>query len=581
MLSHCTRFLTITCLLLWLNGCATYSAGLQPMYNDLKQGNFQASEDKLKQALSPNGADRLLYFLELGVIQHLDGDYAASNQSFEQAERVSEQLETTSIMNQTLAMFSNARQADYAGQMHEKLLINYYKALNYLGLASQASSRNQKLDALDGARVEARRMIIKLNDLNDQLGDYEEAKADSDSSFNKIMKLLSALNGEQFDKNTLIYRDDALAHYLTGLSFEMNGEYDDARISYRKAAESYEQGYAEQFRLGADMTRQAWLDTARMMRFSGGFDDEIKDIAEHKLTAEQRDALQQASPNDAQLMVVEHKGFAPPLEEMNLQMWADPNTRSLKIRPISGGRDAWTWFYMLYADKGVYNIITAYLDAKAGNFPITPFVKTIYLGPLWSTVEDLNLDTAISGFLRVTVPYYKPLPVLGSSNLQIAPVNIANNTQASGPVNSQANARPLQQAQKLTLEKAASPAQMGLQQKLLTSSSEIQQALARSAIKALSVKSIGSSVDSSGLLAFAGGLLTQLTEASETRSWQLLPQDIRIRRMTLAAGEYDLTLTSELETGIRENHNTRMTLKPGQIGLWQVRSMGNTPTTDY
>ncbi|MDO6804308.1 hypothetical protein Q4595_17810, partial [Wenyingzhuangia sp. 1_MG-2023] len=138
--------------LLLLQGCATYGAGLGAVLEDVKQGNFAASEAQLKQALSPGGSDRLLYYLELGVIRHLNADYRGSNQAFEQAERISEQLETTSLVNSTLAMFSNARQADYAGQPHEKLLINYFKALNYLALAAGQEGRNERLDALDGAR---------------------------------------------------------------------------------------------------------------------------------------------------------------------------------------------------------------------------------------------------------------------------------------------------------------------------------------------------------------------------------------------------------------------------------------------
>ncbi len=560
MLSRWTHVITILLLVIVLPGCATYSAGLEPVFADLKKGNFQDSEDQLKKALSPDGADGLLYYLELGVIRHLDGNYIASNRAFEEAERLAEQLETTSLINATLSMFSNARQANYAGQSHEKLLINYYKALNYLGIAEQATDNNARLDALEGSRVEARRLIMKLNDLNDRIGTYQQRNDDADSTYNRILQLFNALSGDVIDENKLTYRDDAMAHYLTGLSFEMNGEYDDARISYQKSAESYQQGYAEQFRLGQDITAQAWFDTARMMKLAGGYDSELSKLKADKLTADQRQQLDQVSRKDAQLLVIEHKGFAPPLEELNVQLWADPKTRTLKLQPLAGNnRDAWAWFYLLYADKGAYNVLMAYLDGRSGNFPFTPFQKTIYLGPLWSEVESLNLDTAIGSFLRVAVPYYKPPTRLGASTLEI--------DSGEGPAD-------------MTLYPAASPAQMGIQQRLVNSSSDIQIAMARAALKSLSVKAVTGS-DSTGLLSLAGGLLSQLSEASETRSWQLLPSDIRIRRLTLPAGEHKLSLTSELEPGITEHHQTTVNLQAGEIALWQVRSMGKTPTTDY
>lgn len=547
-------------LLLLLQGCATYGAGLSAVLQDVKQGNFVTSEAQLKQALSPSGSDRLLYYLELGVIRHLNADYPGSNQAFEEAERISEQLETTSVVNSTLAMFTNARQADYAGQPHEKLLINYYKALNYLSIAADQSSRDKRLDALDDARVEARRLVIKLNDMRDQKGSYADKNEQADSTYGELKSLFRVLSGSVINKDNLTYRDDALAHYLTGLSFEMNREYDDARISYQKAAETYEQGYAKQYRLGDGMAQQAWFDTVRMMTLAGGYGAELTRLTQDKLTASQRQQLDQLDPQQAQVVVIEHKGLAPELEELNVNMWADPNTRSIKLQPYLGAndRDAWAWFYLLYADKGIYNILTAYLDGTRNGFVFSPFTKTILLGPAWKQIEDLGLDKAIGTSLRVTVPYYRPPALLGESTLVV-------NTPG--------------QARSLPLVKAASPAQLAIQERLLKSSSDIQQALARSALKAVSAQALGNSVDSQGVMSFIGKLAAQLSEAAETRSWILLPSDIRIRRLTLPAGDNELTLTSTLEPGVVDTHQTRMTLQPGQIALWQVRSLGNISTT--
>jgi hypothetical protein len=546
--------------LLLLQGCATYGAGLGAVLEDVKQGNFAASEAQLKQALSPGGSDRLLYYLELGVIRHLNADYRGSNQAFEQAERISEQLETTSLVNSTLAMFSNARQADYAGQPHEKLLINYFKALNYLALAAGQEGRNERLDALDGARVEARRLILKLNDMRDQQGSYAEQAEQDSGTLALLNDVFSALSGSVINEDNLTYRDDALAHYLTGLSFEMNREYDDARISYQRAAETYEQGYAKQYRLGNGMAQQAWLDSARMMALAGGYDSELARLKQDKLTSAQRQQLEQFDPQQAQVVVIEHKGLAPELEELNVNMWADPYTRSLKLQPylLANDSDAWAWFYLLYSDKGVYNILTAYLDGTQYGFSFSPFTKTILLGPAWQQLESLGLDKAIGSSLRVTVPYYRRITPLGGSTLTV---------NTSG------------QEQSLVMDKAASPAQLALQQRLLHSSADIQQALARSALKAVSAQAVGDSVDSQGLVSFIGKMAAQLTEAAETRSWLLLPNDIRIRRVMLPAGDNELTLTSTLEPGVVDRHQTRMTLQAGEIALWQVRSLGNISTS--
>lgn len=539
-------------------GCATYGADVQSVLTDVKRGDWASSEAALTQSLSSSGKDRLLYFMELGVIKHLQGDYVASNRNLERAERISESLETTSVTGEVLQLLSNARQGTYAGTTHEKLYVNYFKALNYIAIAEQSVDTTARLNALDGARVEIRRMNLQLNSLNDQEGDYEERQEDKEETSYKVFNIFNKLSGNLVDLDDFRYRDDAMAYYLAAVTYEMNGELDDARISYHKAAEAYEGGYTKQFRLDANITSQAWFDTVRVMRKAGGYESEWRKLARDKLTQAQRDELKDWD-GKAQLLVIEHKGLAPELAEMNIDLWANPTLKGFQMQPYVGmeNRDALAWFYLLYADKGVYKALTAYLDGQRLEQYFNPFTKSILLGPAWSAVQEMGLDTAVGSSLRITVPYY-PIPEpMGPSRLAV--------TNASGV--RVENAQPLY--------KAASPAQLGIQERMVNASSDIHDALTRSAVKLLTAKSfgLGGKDDSSGLLALAGKIATQLTEASETRSWLLLPNDIRIRRVPLEPGEYQLALTSELNAGQVATEATNKTLVAGDIAIWQVRSL--------
>jgi len=270
-----------------ISGCATYGPGVQQALTQVQQGDLAGSEASLKQALKPQGNDALLYHLELGVVKHLQGDYVASNQLLNKAEQIAEGLETTSVTDTLAVMMSNPRQGPYGGADFEKMFINYYKAMNYFGIAQNATQRNARLDALDGARVESRRLIIRLHDLNSRKGTYAEQKDKDQQTFTKLLKIFEKLQGNLVDMDQLQYRDDAMAHYLTGISFEMNGEYDDARISYQKAAKSYEEGFVKQFRLDKSMTSQAWFDVVRMMRKLGDKNDAAR-LARRKLSKKQR-----------------------------------------------------------------------------------------------------------------------------------------------------------------------------------------------------------------------------------------------------------------------------------------------------
>lgn len=537
-------------LALLLSGCATYGSGLNSTIQGLQNGDFAASEASLKKILSPTGNDSLLYYTELAVIKHLQGDFAGSNALLETAERIADDLETTRLSDALVTMMSNPRQGPYGGADFEKMFINYYKALNYFGLAQQAADQNGRLDALESAGVEARRLTIRLNDIASRKGTYM-ADAGDERTFGALMDIFNkVLRGNLVDLDSLRYRDDAMAHYLAAISFEMNNDFDDARISYQKAAQAYEKGYVKQYRLDDGMIAQAWFDTIRMMRRAGGYDSEWRALAKRKLSAEQQRELDNWTRDKAQLIVLEHKGLAPHRKEMNLLLSLNSAIKSMQLRPVMNPQDQnqMAWFYMLYADKGVLGVVTTYLDAVNLGLLSYGFTKTVFLGPLWDSAETLGLIDAIGSGLRVTVPYYDPVTPLGASTLAV-------------------------NGQQLPLLKSSNPALMALQEQMTQASYDIQMAFSRAALKAITAQQLNQvSKEYGGLLAMVGKLAAQLTDAAETRNWLLLPQDIRIRRVALEAGEHQLQLTSDMPTGLQTQTQT-VTLQAGEIHFWRVRTL--------
>ena len=170
------------------------------------------------------------------MLKHLEGDYQASNDLLERASLIIESLQKESISDSLVMAMSNPRNIAYAGNTHERVLIYYYKAMNYLAIAASLPDGNAKLDAVEGARIESRRLLLRLQALRNNEGSYDNAKDDKERTFSQVLRVFSVLMGNLVDTDALTYRDDALAHYLTGVSFEMNKEYDNARISYQKSA---------------------------------------------------------------------------------------------------------------------------------------------------------------------------------------------------------------------------------------------------------------------------------------------------------------------------------------------------------
>tara|TARA_Y100000296_G_scaffold86691_1_gene127359 strand:+ start:1038 stop:2816 length:1779 start_codon:yes stop_codon:yes gene_type:complete len=549
------RLLTLlsALVLVQLAGCATYGSGVQQALTAVEEGDYTKAATQIQSSLSADGKDRLLYNLELGVIRHLEGNYAESNRLLEDAARISEALKKKQLRDSLVVMMSNPRNADYAGNTHEEMMIYYYKALNYLAIAGQLPPGNARLDAIEGARIESRRLLLRLQALRNNEGSYNQYKDKEERTFSKVMDVFSVLVGNLVDTDDLTYRDDALAHYLTGVSFEMNDEYDNARISYLKAAESYESGYSEQFQLGNGMAQQAWLDVARMMRRTGFSDNEITQITGGKLSESQLSLLDSVA-DKSQLLVIEHKGRVPEKKELNLQLSINPNLRALELQPyfFEYSQEEINWFYLLYADKMFYGLVADYLNATR-NFRVDFFTKTIFLGPLYDTAESMGLTNAVGSSLRVAVPYYgRPLDY-GQSLLTI-------------------------DQQTWSLDPAASPQLMAIQEQMKNAGPEIRAALSRAAVKAITASAIGSQ-DSTGLLAFAGKLAAQLSDAAETRSWLLLPGEIQIRRLFLEPGDHTLTLDSHLTDNRRQQIQKQVALKPGDIQLWTVRTTGANTTS--
>lgn len=541
--------------LVQISGCATYGSGVEKALNSAQKGQYLEAEQSMAKALTPTGADRLLYFMELGVLKHLQGQYQESNQMLEKAERIAEDLEVTSVSNSLAAFMTNPRNGDYTGADFEKVFINYYKTLNYMALSNDAASRNAKLDAIESARIESRRLGIRLNALNSDKGTYAEQKDKDSQMFSQILDVFDTLTGNLIDHDKLEYRDDAMAHYLTGVTYEANGEYDNARISYQKSAKSYEEGYSEQFDLGSKMTSQAWFDTVRMMRKAGGYNNEWPRLAKKKLSSQQRKELADYDEK-SQVVIIEHVGIVPQRKEMNVQLTANPYNRSLVLRPYyssaKGHREKLAWFYLVYADKSLFNLMIHYKNNDFINFILNDFQKTIYLAGAWDIAAELGLLNAISSGLRITVPYYSPpKDVPGSSFALIG-------------------------GQKYPLKPASNPATMGLNEQLLNANEDIKLALTRGVFKALTAQKAAEIAGGQfgGILAAVGQVASQLSDAAETRNWLMLPYEVRITRIPLDAGSYDIEVKSEVIKGKPVvSQNQQIILQEDELQVVQLRSM--------
>lgn len=211
-----------------ISSCATYYQKLLEFNDKIETGNIADAKALLeKDKKTPEGKNRLLYFMNRGTVEMLSGNYELSNQFFNQADITIEDYQKKAS-SQALALISNPMAMEYSAEDYEKVLIHYYKALNYIQL-------NDKESAL----IECRRLNLKLQQLNDK---YKK-------------------------KNR--YSEDAFGHNLMGIIYESSGEINNAFIAYRNAVEAYDNIYTKQFNTAIpDQLKKDVIRTAYAMGFN-------------------------------------------------------------------------------------------------------------------------------------------------------------------------------------------------------------------------------------------------------------------------------------------------------------------------
>jgi len=195
--------------LLW--SCAGISFAV--IDNELERNSYADSIKLLERNKKKlyKGGDKILYYLDKGMLQHYAQQYAESSRLLQEGERAIEEAFTKSITLEISTYLINDNVRDYGGEDYEDIYINVFNALNYYHRGDP-----------EGAMVEIRRMNNKLR--------YLTAKYDT---------AITSLQRKALEDNTRIpqnsnakaqFSDSALARYLGMLFHRGAGQYDDARI---------------------------------------------------------------------------------------------------------------------------------------------------------------------------------------------------------------------------------------------------------------------------------------------------------------------------------------------------------------
>lgn len=189
-----------------LSGCGTYYHKTNRTENALLNGNYEKAEElTVSNKFLSRKRNRLLYFLELGKIQHLNGEFEASNLSLNAADDMMDDYRN--IFEMAVGVTVNPSIQPYQAEPHEQILVHYYKALNYMQLGN-----------IEEAIVEARRIDLSQSK-NDDLINSKEKK----------------------------YGKDPFGMMLMGMIYEADNDFNNAFIAYRNAKKIYEENKSGAF----------------------------------------------------------------------------------------------------------------------------------------------------------------------------------------------------------------------------------------------------------------------------------------------------------------------------------------------
>lgn len=264
------KSIIIVSLMMLVSACASFYEASTSFNEQFENGNIDQALTELKSDKQYQKSNvQFLYYLNLGLLRSMKGDYVKSNKAFERAYLFGEDYKVN-YLAEAASYLTNPTITVYRGEDHEHLMPLYYKALNFL-----------KMNQYEEALVECRRLNIRLQQLSDKY------------------------------KNPKKYQRDAFIHNLMGIICQANGDWNNAFIAYRNALEIYDEDYTTMFNLSApDQLKKDLLISAWHM----GFTEEYNTFRD-KFGWSDFDPSKQP---DADLVFFWHNGLGPVKSEWSI-----------------------------------------------------------------------------------------------------------------------------------------------------------------------------------------------------------------------------------------------------------------------
>ncbi len=215
-----------TLAMLLATGCQTYSNQNKKSADLWRQGQVKAAaaEFGAKAAKEKESKDTVIWRVEEGTALRADGQFKESNTALAAAEEKVNKFDEgakVKVGSETVALLSNQATLPYEGRAYDKIMLNTYKALNYLQLGepdkarvefNRALQRQEEAVEINKARVEKAEAAAAKDEKGKEAADKARANPKLQSQLENNFAFLDKWQAEA------IYKNPA-ALYLHGLFF--------------------------------------------------------------------------------------------------------------------------------------------------------------------------------------------------------------------------------------------------------------------------------------------------------------------------------------------------------------------------
>jgi len=214
------------CITGWFaGGCASYNVQTQKISQSYELGNTQAAAAQISAEADKRGEgkDAVVWRLEQGAVLRAAERFEESNQAFDKAEELVNKYEEAakmSVSREAIAAVTNLTTLPYEGFAYDKIMMNTYKALNYLELGDYEKARVELYRAYerqkDAVHINSKRIEKAQEEGEKQNLHVNMDKVNNDNRFkNQFDNYYSDLN------QLSAYADyvNPAAVYLDGLFF--------------------------------------------------------------------------------------------------------------------------------------------------------------------------------------------------------------------------------------------------------------------------------------------------------------------------------------------------------------------------